>query len=130
MVMLALLWSTCKEEEFTIRFLNQIQLIQPDEGALMDNACMTTADPLVWEFQWGMPFGADQYELYVIANNATEPLIDYILYEPYYYYYCDTCYISNANKNWKWKVRAMINGIWQPWSEERNFIVEDLDTDC
>ena len=129
-LMLTLLLSSCKEEEFTIRFFNQIQLNYPGDGAILDNGCLSAADPITWEFRWETPYGAEQYELYVISENATEPLIDYVLYETNYYYYCDGCYIPNDQKNWKWKVRAMINGRYQPWSEERNFEVENVDTDC
>ena len=40
-------------------------------------------------------------------------------------------YIIDANRlGWSWKVRAMANDVWGPWSEERSFSVEPLNTSC
>ena len=34
---------------------------------------------------------------------------------------------ANPRPGWRWKVRALVNGIWTDWSEERTFEVASPD---
>jgi hypothetical protein len=106
-------------------------LVSPSEGAVFDNGCSDHSDLIIWNFDWSDCPNVTRYHLYVIHSTATIPVIDNSNISRSYYTREDYGYISNQNCfNWKCKVRAMINGQWGRWSEERTFDVEPLNTDC
>ncbi len=136
------------------------QLLSPAEGEIMDNGCQGTSDAEVWDFDWtdvGSTFqstdvvvtssthgagtcadcftylphdGEIDYHLFVIGPTAIYPVIDHTVAESSYHR-VSYGYIVNRNTHgWRWKVRARIDGEWMPWSPERTFDVEPLDTDC
>jgi hypothetical protein len=81
----------------------------------------------IWEFNWSEVPGATQYHLHlfrpdgmIFINNPTLTssscrveaerfLVDWVLLDR------------------RWKVRALVNGIWTDWSEERTFAIAPLD---
>ena len=108
------------------------RLIIPAEGATMDNGCYDRSDDEVWDFYWFDCLGADSYHLYVRHTGSPIPIIDIAtLTTSSYHRESHGGYIAESNRfDWRWKVRARVNGIWGEWSEERSFNVEPLDTDC
>jgi len=106
-------------------------LLSPAEGEVMDNGCSNSSDPTVWDFNWTDVAGAESYHLYVRGASATVPLIDYSVLPRSEYQSETSGYIINSNRySWYWQVRAMVNGVWNDWTEVRHFDVEPLNTDC
>lgn len=108
------------------------KLISPSNGAVLDNGCYGWSNLKTWNFDWSDCPGATCYHLYVRQYpNATIPIIDNNDITISNYTYKGYGYVIDINRfNWKWKVRAMVNGQWGPWSEERTFDVEPIDSDC
>jgi hypothetical protein len=107
-------------------------LISPAEGAVLDNMCpYVETDWTIWDFDWSDVAGATQYHLYVIGPPpATNPRIDIYLTASAYHFQSNAGWISdNLRLGWRWKVRAMVGGVWGPWAE-RSFDVELGITDC
>ena len=106
-------------------------LVFPSEGAELENGCDDKSVEKRWVFDWDDCPGAEAYHLYVIGPHALYPLIDEYLINTSNYTFKSYGYIIPRNSyGWKWKVRAMIEGIWGSWSEERFFNVEPLNTHC
>jgi hypothetical protein len=108
------------------------QLVQPLEGAELDNGCEDRSDGIVWDFDWTDVAGASEYHLYV--NHTGSPLVNIDtqgITTSSYHFVDDTAYVIEANRfDWVWRVRAKVDGLWGPWSPERSFNVEPLNTDC
>jgi hypothetical protein len=106
-------------------------LVSPVSNAVMDNGCLDTSDPLVWDFDWSDCPGATSYHLYVFHVGSAYPAVDEYLTASQGQFNCPGCYVADANaQNWTWKVSANFNGAAGPWSEVRSFSVEPLGTDC
>ncbi|MGC9526490.1 MAG: hypothetical protein ACP5D7_13215 [Limnospira sp.] len=104
--------------------------IIPQNGAILDNSREDRADLIIWDFDWSDCPGATQYHLYVIGENARNPVIDIDTLSQSSHREISAGYIGDRNRlNWTWKVRAKINGEWGEWSEIRTFDVEPLNTD-
>ncbi len=108
------------------------KLMFPDNAEVLDNGCLNLGSGIYWTFIWSEVPNATSYHLRVMGANAINPVIDnpnirstdYISKNP-------GSYIVDQNRlGWRWRVRAMVNGQWSSWSEERSFDVEPLDTDC
>lgn len=124
--------SSCSEEAV----LPTVELIYPENNAIMDNSCYgfdgNQSDLIEWNFDWEDFPNAQIYHLYVRGAVATSPLIDdENITSSEYSMIREGSYILNRNGiNWTWKVRAHIYGGWTEWSEIRTFDVEALNTDC
>jgi len=106
------------------------ELITPASGAELDNGCAGGADPLIWSFDWESCENSD-YNLVVWSSGDTLPLIDVWLDDSEYVYNKPSSYIADSNRyGWTWKVRAAVDGMEGPWSEEREFSVEPAGRDC
>ncbi len=106
------------------------ELISPADGAVLDNGRYDKQDDIVWDFDWSDIGGATKYNLYVKGEEAFIPLINREIDTSSYHYLCSGCYITEGNRfNWKWKVRAYVDGKWRKWSETRRFDVEPPNTD-
>ncbi len=105
------------------------QLISPKKGAVLDNGTTGRGNNIVWDFKWSRLTNATLYHIYVKGNKATIPLINYYTKEPSYHFQQGGYIIDRNRFNWRWKVRAKINGSWYGWSENRRFDVEPLNTD-
>jgi hypothetical protein len=110
------------------------QLISPVNGALMDNGRIDQQDLIIWDFYWSSVPNADFYEIRVIHHGSQYPAINCLVWATSYFSK-ETAYIADRNRfNWEWKVRGCrqdssgdrMNG---PWSEERTFDAEPVDTD-
>lgn len=105
-------------------------LILPLNGEALDNGCYDKSDLITWVFDWEDCAGATKYHLYVKHLGSRFPLLDDEVINSEFTY-SDYAYVANKNlSNWNWKVRAMIDGVWGPWSIERSFRVVEPDTDC
>ncbi len=104
--------------------------LAPANGGTMDNGCTNHSDRMTWEFTWSACPASQDYGIYVIGSNATVPAIDDHTASTSYLRE-STGYVANQNRSlWRWKVRAMQNGVWGDWSPESLFKVEPVDTDC
>jgi len=104
-------------------------LISPLNGDVMDNGRTDGKNGIVWDFNWSDVKGATQYQLYIKKDTDNIPVIDTVTTSSSYRHR-DGSYITNADRYGRtWKVRAQVNGQWCEWSETRNFVVEEVDTD-
>ncbi len=104
--------------------------LTPADGGTLDNGCTNHSDPMTWEFTWSACPASQDYGIYVIGSNATIPAIDDHTASTSYLRE-STGYVANQNRSlWRWKVRAMQNGVWGDWSREILFEVEPVNTDC
>jgi hypothetical protein len=111
-------------------------LVSPANAAVLDNGRTDQRDKIAWDFSWNAVQGATGYHLYVIHSGSPIPAIDNGDVTGTLYHYENTGYISNNNRHdWRWKVRAVgydsSTGAtrYGPWSEERSFDVEPVNTD-
>lgn len=106
-------------------------LVIPAEGTELDNGCSDRSDLLSWNFDWTEFFGVTNYHLVVWHAGSAEPVVnrdDLTLSE---FTHSEYAYVIESNRyDWHWKVRAKSGSVWGPWSEERSFDVEPLNTDC
>jgi hypothetical protein len=106
-------------------------LVSPANGSELDNGCSDQSDLVTWEFDWEDCFGATKYHLYALHTGDSIPVIDNDSITTSEYVQSSYAYMTNENRfDWRWKVRTMVNGAWGPWSTERAFDVEPLETDC
>ncbi|MCO6510869.1 MAG: hypothetical protein J5I65_08755 [Aridibacter famidurans] len=107
------------------------ELLSPEEFEMMDNGCSTQADFVEWRFEWSKVSGAKAYHLYVKGEGAKYPVINAQGLNKTSYTRKNIAFIAPHNATgWKWKVRALVDGKWRDWSDEREFSVEPIDTDC
>ena len=105
-------------------------LISPREGATLDNGRTDRRDQLVWSFRWSSCTGASAYQLYVKHRGARIPVVNRKVPGTSYRHACSGCYVADVNRfGWFWRVRAQVGGQWRPWSPERSFRVERVNTD-
>ena len=107
-------------------------LISPANGAVMDNGCTPKKDGINWDFDWSDVPGATAYHIRVWRNPAI-PLINDMSApaSSYDYVSAPSDHIINTNLTGRrWMVRAKVHGVWGPWSSQRSFRVERLNTDC
>ena len=112
-------------------------LVSPESGAALDNGRTDNRDKIVWDFSWKPVKGASSYQIYVIHSGSSIPVIDCPYVKETSYHYESTGYIIDANRfGWIWKVQAVsisyafgAGDKHGPWSEERRFDVEPVNTD-
>ncbi len=106
--------------------------LYPQSGDIVDNGCTNRTNPIIWNFSWTAAKGATKYQLYVYHVGSLYPVVnDNNITTISYESNCDGCYIINGNRfDWRWKVRAFVNGMWTRWTPEISFDVEPLNTDC
>jgi serine/threonine protein kinase/Flp pilus assembly protein TadD len=103
-------------------------LVKPAGGALLDNGTLDESKLKVWQFNWSEVAEATRYHLYVTGPTAPWPVInDPTLTSPSFRFE-STGYVGELGlRGWRWKVRALAQGAWTDWSEERTFDVAPLD---
>lgn len=106
-------------------------LLFPDSSDVLDNGCDPLENDIFWVFGWSEVPNATSYHLYAIGANALNPVIDNPNIKSTDYIHRSAGFIIDRNRmGWRWKVRAMVNGEWSNWSEEKVFDVEPLNIDC
>lgn len=107
------------------------ELLSPAEFEVMDNGCSSQTDFVEWSFEWSRVPDAKAYHLFVQRAGAKYPVINAQGVKKTSYTRKNIAFIAPQNATgWKWKVRALVNGEWRDWSDEREFSVEPIDTDC
>jgi hypothetical protein len=104
----------------------------PAEGALADNGCPSDpSEAVVWDFDWSDVPGATSYELWVKHRSSQEPEIHETGLQTSSHRAGRFAMLDGEHlQGWEWKVRAEVNGAYQPWSRTAAFNVEPPDTDC
>lgn len=96
----------------------------PAAKAVLPNGAMNQKVEMVWAFRWKPVAGAVWYEIIVSHQGSTIPLVSKKVAVTNYRH-ASRGYVATMNlSNWSWKVRAQVEGIWQPWSEVRPFSVQ------
>jgi len=104
------------------------QLLQPVTGATLENGTLDLSKLLVRDFDWADVAGATQYHLYVIGPAAKFPVINQPTLATSSYRDESKSYVGDPHRRgWRWKVRALVQGVWTDWSEERTFDVAPLE---
>jgi hypothetical protein len=101
-------------------------LLKPTAGASLDNGAPDGSKSYVWQFGWSDVPRATQYHLYVIGSKAAGPAINNPTLTSSSFR-SEGGYVADHNRlGWRWKVRALVDGVWSDWSEERTFDVAPL----
>ena len=104
------------------------RLLKPAAGATLENGAIGGKKVRVWEFGWSEVPGATRYHIYAIGRNAVLPSINNPTVTSSSYRDEEKGYIGDKNRlGWRWKVRALVKGVWTDWSEERTFDVAPLE---
>jgi tetratricopeptide (TPR) repeat protein len=104
------------------------KLIQPAAGATLENGSAERRKLRIWEFDWDDVPGATQYHLYVTGPSAKYPNPHHSTLATSSYRDQENAYVGDQHRlGWRWKVRALVKGVWTDWSEERTFDVAPLD---
>lgn len=125
--------------------LPQPVLLSPSLNEVLDNGAakfgancqighFPECNERIWKFKWAEVPDAVGYQLYVIGSNAIYPIEDVVVNSTEYTSRGNG-YIADQNtKGWRWKVRArfLVDSklVWGPYSEEKKFNVELMNTDC
>jgi len=118
-------------------------LTSPPEGAVIDNGGVTVGPSCIWDtlcndmtwaFSWSAVAGANRYEVVAIHTGASFAAIDAEVTTTSYTQSAQS-YVTDPNRfDWTWRVRAGVSSTsgtqWGPWSADRAFTVEPLNTDC
>ena len=106
------------------------ELNSPVNDARLDNGCSDSSNPVVWSFDWE-DCKNPMYNIVVKRSGDTIPIIDELVDDSEYTYSNPSSYIADTNRfGWTWKVRALVDEEKGEWSEEREFSVEPVNTDC
>ena len=109
---------------------DDVILLSPEKGEILDNGRSDRNDAIAWDFDWEDYPDATSYQLFVIREGATNPVINVNANISSYQHLSEGSYIADQNRsNWTWRVRANVRGEWGDWSETRTFDVEPLNTD-
>lgn len=106
------------------------QLLSPAPGTLMDNGRTDHRDTIEWDFDWTDCPGATEYSIIVFGPLAKVAAIHESVPHSSFRHRSCASYIASPNLfNWRLWLRAKVDGVWGPWSSERNFDVERPDSD-
>jgi hypothetical protein len=105
--------------------------LAPEPGAVLDNGRMDMLDEIVRSFSWTPCPGASEYWLLAMREGARYPAVSVTLTATRYDSASLGDYVAEGNlSGWWWRVRAEVDGVWQPWSVASAFSVEPPDTDA
>lgn len=108
-----------------------LRLLSPDDGAVLDNGCRNSSNRMDWVFDWSNVTNADTYHLFVKHEGSQFAAVDDSALTASEHARSSSGFVVDQNRfDWFWRVRASVDGTWSPWSEERSFDVEPLNTDC
>lgn len=127
-LLIALVLVSCQKEEYSITFLNTVDLIAPASGAVMDNGCSDNTESVDWYFEWEYVPVAEQYQLSVESKDGSVVAMNVTTTSSSQSYICSGCYYDQTD--WIWKVRVMVAGEWGPWTTSQPFTLEPVGTDC
>ncbi len=96
------------------------KLLIPAPDGVMNNGCYNFA-AVTRTYSWTAVPLATTYQLYVISPRSTVPNLDVQVADTSYTEKSTGYSPEGSRFGITWKVRAMINGQWGAWSEERTF---------
>ena len=112
----------------TLGFSPQDLLSKP-LGMLFENGDREGRRMRMWDFRWSAVPAAVNYHLVVRHLEARQCLINRSdLPNPRYVDRQTSYILDRYRKGWRWKVRAMVDGEWTDWSEERTFSIGPMQT--
>lgn len=102
--------------------------LTPAEGSVVPNGSKNRPVPHIWSFDWQACAGAARYHLYVIpALPGAFPVIGDDTIAGSFYDHHTSGFVDTPNlKGWTWRVRAYVDGQWEPWSDPTTFDVAPL----
>lgn len=105
--------------------------IYPAYGGVADNGCTSFGEPLTYLFEWSEVPEATRYHLRVARPGSLNPAVDRAdLVQPVYREDRRAYVADHLLDGWEWTVRALVDGVWSPWSAPHRFRHEPADTDC
>jgi hypothetical protein len=106
------------------------QPLAPVAGAVLDNGRMDMDDEIAWSFAWTPCPGASSYWLLAMRDGAPHPAVSERLVGTSLESVRLGDVVAAPNlSGWSWRVRAQVDGAWQPWSVGSAFSVEPPDSD-
>ena len=106
------------------------ELLTPAPDAVVDNGRTDAYEAIVDDFAWTACPGAVMYELQRGRTDPTSALPALRVAGTSYRRVELGSYVADHNlSGWRWRVRALVGDVWQPWSEERAYTVEPPNTD-
>jgi hypothetical protein len=103
------------------------KLLLPAPDGVLNNGCYNFA-AVTRTYSWTAVPLATAYQLYVIAPGAIGPNLDVQVADTSYTEKSTAYSPEGSRFGITWKVRAMINGQWGAWSEERTFSYAPVNT--
>ncbi len=98
-------------------------LLSPAPNAVLPNGTTDHKTLMTWDFSWKPVPGATSYELWVAHTGSRLPMVSQQVTTPRHRH-ASHSYVARQNlQGWKWKVRAKVAGVWQPWSTPSSFRV-------
>lgn len=105
-------------------------LLSPeDESATVDNGCSCVNDAIQWDFDWRKVAGATRYE-FRLAHPDFDPIVKRVDRTRVSIDFDQPFRSAAATRGWTWRVRAETGCGWGPWSRQRMFGTEAIDSDC
>ncbi len=104
------------------------QLLSPAPNAVMNNGCYNNSAYVTRTYSWTAVPSATLYQLFVKHPNGRAPNLDVQVSDTTYKERSNSYAPESSRFGITWKVRAMINGQWGAWSEERAFNYEHVNT--
>ena len=103
--------------------------LSPINGAVVDNGCFDFSNQSVQDYDWTDVPNATAYNLYVIGPTAAIPTVNLSTITGSEYRDSDTGWTGSV-VGWRWRVRALVGGVWRDWSSDGIFNFEPPNTDC
>ena len=105
--------------------------VSPANGAVLDNGCYEVFNELYWNFDWSDCSTTNRYHLQVNKSGKISPVLDINDFPGSWYTWVTYTPVNNSDlTGYSWKVRAVKDGIYGPWSASRSFSLEPINTDC
>jgi hypothetical protein len=102
------------------------RLFFPRPGETLRNGCSNHSASVTTAFTWSEVPSATAYQIYAKHSSAANPAINETVRVPQFSR-TDTSFVADHFRTgWTWKVRALIDGQWGAWSEERAFQYEPM----
>ncbi len=103
------------------------ELVKNATVAAVENGSLDGSQLTVWKFDWSDVPEATQYHLFVTSWTEESWVIDDPTLTSSSFRFESVWRDTGVNYVNQWKVRALVNGTWSDWSEERTFTVAPLD---
>jgi hypothetical protein len=103
--------------------------LEPVAGAVLDNGRADMFDETAWSFAWTPCPGASQYWIVALREGAPSAAISERVRATRHEETGRSYVPESELEGWSWRVRAEVDGAWQPWSVGSAFRVEPPGSD-